>query len=151
VSFPARLAVAAAIAAFAAVAIALAQQIPSRHVRGDPGPRALPVAAAAVALGGAVVVAVTEPRQPGAGGPAAPWRPALVLAGATVAYLMLMGVAGFVVATALFLFGASRYLDGAGRHPLPVHGAVAAGASLAAWLVFGRLLEVALPSGPWGF
>jgi hypothetical protein len=143
--------VAAAIAVFAAAAIALARDIPSRHVRGDPGPRALPVAAGAIVLAGAVLVMATEPRGDGAAAPEAPWQAALVLAGATVAYLLLMVVAGFVLATALFLFGASRYLDRARRHPLPVHVAVAVGASLAAWLVFGRLLEVALPSGPWGF
>ncbi|MDR7545543.1 MAG: tripartite tricarboxylate transporter TctB family protein [Armatimonadota bacterium] len=150
-SSPARLAVAAAIAAFAVAAIVLAQQIPTRHVRGDPGPRALPVASGAIVLAGAVLVMVTEPRRGGVVVSEVPWQAALVLAGATVAYLVLMVVAGFVLATAVFLLGASRYLDGAGRHPLLVHAAVAAAASLAAWFVFGRLLEVALPAGPWGF
>lgn len=148
----ARLAVSAALAAFALAAILLASGIPSRRVRGDPGPQAVPVASAAIVLAGAVTGAVLEWRQvQSAVSPPAPGRVALIVAAATVGVLILMTVAGYVVSTALFLTGISWYLDRQRRHPPLAHALVAAAVALASWYVFGRLLDVVLPTGPWGF
>lgn len=148
----ARLAVSTALAAFALVAILLAREIPSRHVRGDPGPQAVPVASAAIILAGAAAGVVLEWRQvqPEVS-PDAPGRVALIVAAATVGFLVLMTVAGYVASTALFLAGISWYLDRQRRHPPLAHALVAVTAALALWYVFGRLLEVVLPTGPWGF
>lgn len=158
-----RLAVAAAIAAFACLAIALAGRIPSRHVRGDPGPQAFPIAVAAVVLLGAAAALLGEIRgreagaEPATGaGPApgtgsapgaGPAGPARVVAAATAGYLALMVLAGFVVATALFLAAISFYLDRDRQIRSLIHLLVAAGAAVALWLIFSRLLDVILPRG----
>lgn len=145
------LAVAAAVGAFALSAVLLARGIPTRHVQGDPGPRAVPAAAGVVVLLGAAAAAAADARRPL---PAAdrpePARVSLVVAVATAAYLVLMTALGFVIATGLFLSGTSWYLDRGRRHPLAAHALVGVAAALALWLVFGRLLDVFLPRGPLG-
>lgn len=148
----ARLAVSAAIAAFALAAILFARGIPSRHVRGDPGPQAVPLASAAIVLAGAVAGFVFDLRQvqPEPARDPAGWA-TLIVAAATAVYLVLMTGAGYVAATALFLAGISWYLDRERRHSPLAHALVAAVAALASWYVFSRLLEVVLPTGPWGF
>lgn len=149
----ARLAVSAAIAAFAFAAILLAREIPSRHVKGDPGPQAVPVVSAAIVLAGAAAGFVLDLRQqvqPGASRDAPGWA-TLIVAAATAVYLLLLTAVGYVVATALFLAGISWYLDRQRHHPPLAHALVAAVAALASWYVFGRLLDVVLPTGPWGF
>jgi hypothetical protein len=152
VSRSARLAVSIALAALALAAMLLARGIPSRHVRGDPGPRAVPAASAAIVLAGAAAVALQEWRQVQSDvSPTAPGRVALAVAAATVGVLMLMAVAGYVASTMLFLAGISWYLDRQRRYSPLAHALVAATAALASWYVFGRLLEVVLPTGPWGF
>lgn len=148
----ARLAVSAALAVFALVAILLAGGIPSRHVRGDPGPRALPVASATIVLAGAAAGVLLDLRrgQPEAARNAT-GRSTLVVASATAIYLVVLTGVGYVAATALFLAGVSLYLDRPRRYSPLAHALVAAVAALASWYVFGRLLEVVLPAGPWGF
>ncbi len=148
----ARLAAAAALAALSAVAIFLAREIPSRHVRGDPGPQAFPIATAAVVLGGALVVLAGELRGP-RGGKAGiePWNDAALVGALMVAYLALMTPLGFVLSTALFLAAVSRYLDRERRFRAAGHLIAGAGVAAALWLAFGRLLGVVLPAGPWGF
>jgi H+/gluconate symporter-like permease len=152
VSRTGRLAVSAALAAFALAAILLARGIPSRHVRGDPGPQAVPVAFAGIVLAGAMAGVVLEWRQvrPEESRDA-PGQIALTVAAATVGFLMLVTGAGYVASTVLFLAGISWYLDRQRRHPPLAHALVAVTAALALWYVFGRLLEVVLPTGPWGF
>ncbi len=150
-SLRARLATSAAAAALAVAAIILAQGIASRHVRGDPGPQAFPVASAIVVALGAGLVAAAEARGRAAAAEPAGSSPASgVLAAATVGYLALLTVAGFVVPTALFLGAMSRYLDRPRRLATLTHILVAAGVALAAWYIFGRLFDVVLPTGPFG-
>jgi hypothetical protein len=143
--------VAAAVGAFALVAVMLAIEIPSRHVPGDPGPRSVPVAAGVVVFLGAAAAAAVDARRPvAAAGRPEPSRSALLVAAATSAYLIAMAAVGFVAATALFLTGTSRYLDHGRRHPLAAHALVGVAAALALWLVFSRLLDVVLPRSPLG-
>lgn len=147
-----RLAAAAALAVLSAVAIFLACEIPSRHVRGDPGPQAFPLATAAVVLGGALVILAGEVRAPGPGQAAAePWRDAATVGAAMIVYLAVMFPLGFVVSTALFLAAVSRYLDRGRRIRIAGHLIAGAGVAAVLWLAFGRLLGVVLPAGPWGF
>ncbi|MDR7521767.1 MAG: tripartite tricarboxylate transporter TctB family protein [Armatimonadota bacterium] len=146
----ARLAVSTAIAVAALSAIWLSQEIPSRHVRGDPGPRALPIGAAAVVLVGAAAALADDARRPPARRAAEPLGNSLPVAAATAAYLVLMPAMGFVPATALFVIGTSLRLDRPRRYPLLAHLLVGAGAAAVLWLGFGRLLDVALPQGPLG-
>lgn len=147
----ARLVTSAAVAAFAAAAIVLAQGITSRQVRGDPGAHAFPTAAAAVVALGAILAAAVDARG-GAGlaEPAGRSAAPTVLAAATIGYLALLPLAGFVASTALFLGGVSWYLDHPRRLAALAHVVMAAGVSLAAWYVFGRLFDVVLPAGPFG-
>jgi putative tricarboxylic transport membrane protein len=145
-----RLAVGAGIVVAGLAAILLSQGILSRHVRGDPGPQAVPVAAAAAVVIGGVSVIVGDLRKAVAE-VSEPAGRSLVAALATAAYVWLLGVLGFVPSTALFLAGTSVYLDRSRRHARLVHVMVAAAAALSLWLVFGRLLGVVLPPGPLGF
>ncbi len=143
------LAVGAAIAGLGVLALLLAGSIAVLHVRGDPGPRAVPVAAAVAVAAGAVGAATVDLRRPPQSGWIAP--ASVVVALATVACVLLLARLGFVVATALFMAFVSLYLDRPRRHPLAAHLAVAAGSAVGLWLVFGRLLGVILPAGPLGF
>lgn len=141
-------AVGAAIAGLGVLALLLAGSISALHVRGDPGPRAVPVAAAVVVTVGAVGAAAVDLRRLRQSERVSPTSLALALA--TVAYVLLLSRLGFVVATALFLVLVSLYLDRPRRHALAAHLAVAAGAAVGLWLTFGRLLGVVLPVGPLG-
>jgi putative tricarboxylic transport membrane protein len=152
VSKTARLAVSAALVACALAAVGFARGIPSRHVRGDPGPGALPIASAIIVLAGAAVGFLLELRQPSVQALRDPvGSAALPVALATVLYLVLMTVVGYLAATVVCLAGISWYLDRQRRHAALAHGLVAATVALVSWFVFGRLLGVALPVGPWGF
>ncbi len=144
-----RLAVAASIAAFALLAFLLAGQIPSRHVKGDPGPRALPVATAAIVLAGAAAALIDEVRPRSAA--AEPWQQAAGVGAGTVALLLLLPVAGFVASCVLFLTVASLYLDSRRRIPPATRLLVSVGVPLALWWIFSRLLDVSLPRGLMGF
>jgi hypothetical protein len=145
-----RLVTSAGIAAVGAAAILLARDIASRHVPGDPGPRAFPIAAAGLVVAGAVLALVADLRDRQAE-PVKPARASAVVGAATLAYLLLLPAAGFVTATALLLGGASLYLDPNRRSPVVAHLVVAVATSVLSWFVFGRLLDVVLPAGPWGF
>ncbi len=140
-----RLAVAASIAAFALLALALAGQISSRHVKGDPGPRALPVAMAAIVLAGAAAALIDEVRPRSAA--AEPWQQAAGVGAGTVALLLLLPVAGFVASCALFLMMMSLYLDSRRQIHPATRLLVSVGVPVALWWIFSRLLDVALPRG----
>ncbi|MDQ7840551.1 MAG: tripartite tricarboxylate transporter TctB family protein [bacterium] len=144
-----RLAVAAFIAAFALLALLLAGQIPSRHVKGDPGPQALPIAVAALVLIGAAAAMIGE-RRPSSSG-TEPWQQALGVGAGTVAFLLLLPVVGFVVSAALFLIGTSLYLDSRRRIGPATRLLTGVGFPLALWWIFSRLLDVSLPRGLMGF
>ena len=74
-------------------------------------------------------------------------RLALVL-GATTALVVLLNVAGMVVATLLFLIGLFRFLD---RQPWPLTLAVALAVTGLNFLVFTYWLRVPMPVGLFGF
>jgi len=149
VSRSALVAVGVAIAGLGVLALLLAGSIPVLHVRGDPGPRAVPVVSAVVVAAGATGAAAADLRRLPQGERISP--ASLVVALATVACVLFLSRLGFVVATALFVALVSLYLDRPRRHPLAAHLAVAAGAAVGLWLIFGRLLGVTLPAGPLGF
>jgi putative tricarboxylic transport membrane protein len=144
-----RLAVAASLAAFALLVLLLAGQIPSRHVKGDPGPQAFPMATALLIAVGAAYAFSGDARSDTQR--TEPWRHALVVAAATVTYILVLSVLGFVVSTALFLIGVSWYLDEQRHVRSLIRLVVGAGIPVILWLVFGRLLGVVLPAGWMGF
>jgi putative tricarboxylic transport membrane protein len=145
-----RLIISAVLAGLAAAVMVLAQGISIRHVPGDPGPRAFPVAAAALVVAGAGAALILDLRRAGAEA-GEPVGTSLLVVLATAAYLALMPLAGFAVSTALLLAGVSLRLDRDRRSPLIAHALVAVATAGAAWLIFTRLLDVMLPAGPWGF
>ncbi|MDQ7848976.1 MAG: tripartite tricarboxylate transporter TctB family protein [Armatimonadota bacterium] len=148
-SRPALLAVGAAIAGLGVLALLLAGSISVLQVRGDPGPRAVPVAAAVVVVAGAAGATAADLRRLPQSERISP--ASLVVALATVACVLFLSRLGFVATTALFLAVVSLYLDRPRRHSLAAHLAVAAGAAAGLWLVFGRLFGVILPAGSLGF
>jgi putative tricarboxylic transport membrane protein len=122
--------------------------------RGPVGPKAVPVVVGV----GLLVVAVLLARDVLRGGRgeaeggedidlAAPadWRTVLLLCGAFLANAALIGVVGFPVSGAVLFWGAAYALGSRHfvRDPL-----IAAGMSVATFLIFNNLLGVALPGGP---
>lgn len=75
----------------------------------------------------------------------ADWRTVLLLAGAFLAFAVLIGPVGFPVAGALLFWGAAYALGSRHYHRDPL---IAAGLSLLAYGVFDKLLGVPLPGGP---
>jgi putative tricarboxylic transport membrane protein len=145
-----RLIISAVLVALGAGVMVLAEGIFVRHVPGDPGPRAFPVAAAALVAAGAIAALILDLR-PAAAEAGEPVGTSLLVALATVVYLAVMPLVGFSVATALLVVGVSLRLDRDRRSPPLAHALVAATTAAALWLVFTRLLDVVLPAGPWGF
>lgn len=90
---------------------------------------------------------IAENRKNPSGGGADPvnWRTVCVTAGAAVAYYLSMPYLGFVLATALFLFGMFLYLGE--RRPLPLI-LLPILFSCLVYLLFARLLYVMLPASP---
>ena len=116
-----------------------------------PGPGFLPAAlgAALAIMGPAVALASLRAREASRGSTSS-FRKPLVVIGVMAAYLALLNVLGFVVATALFLFtlcagsnraGPARRLRSRCASPLGLY------------LLFAVVLETPLPSGalPWKF
>jgi hypothetical protein len=75
-------------------------------------------------------------------------REVLYLVGSVVAAVWLFERAGFLLTMALFLAFTTRAL---GRIAWPLAVALALGGSVAAYVVFSRVLQIALPSGPLPF
>jgi putative tricarboxylic transport membrane protein len=122
--------------------------------RGPIGPKAVPVVVGTLLLVVAVFLArdvLRGGRGEAEGGEdvdlAAPadWRTVLLLCGAFLANAALIGVAGFPISGAILFWGAAYALGSRHfvRDPL-----IAAGLSIATFLVFNNLLGVALPGGP---
>ncbi|MEV6321963.1 tripartite tricarboxylate transporter TctB family protein [Nocardia sp. NPDC051787] len=122
--------------------------------RGPVGPKAMPLAVGALLLAVAVALAVDVLR--GGRGEAEggedidlttppEWRTVLLLVGVFVANIVLIEIVGFPIAGALLFWGAAYALGS--RHWLrdPL---VAAALALVTYVVFVRLLDVALPGGP---
>ena len=122
--------------------------------RGPVGPKAVPVVVGVLLLVVAALLARDVLR--GVRGEsetgedvdlAAPtdWRTVLLLSAAFLANAALIGVAGFPVSGAILFWGAAYALGSRGfvRDPL-----IAAGLSIAAYLLFNNLLGVPLPGGP---
>lgn len=122
--------------------------------RGPIGPKTVPIAVGIGLLVIAVLLAVDVLR--GGHGEAeggedidlsepADWRTVLLLAGVFLATAVLIDPLGFPVAGALLFWGAAYALGSRHFHRDPL---IAAGISLAAFIVFDRLLGVPLPGGP---
>jgi putative tricarboxylic transport membrane protein len=75
----------------------------------------------------------------------ADWRTVLLLAAAFLANVVLIGLVGFPISGAVLFWGAAYALGSRNfvRDPL-----IAAGLSVATYLVFNNLLGVSLPGGP---
>ena len=117
-----------------------------------PGPAFLPfwLGLVMALLAAMLLVGALRSRDPGE-----PWLPRgeglrriVLVLGATIAYVALLGVLGMAIATALFLVVLVRWPD---RHPWPTTIAVGVGVALLNYVVFTRWLRVPLPVGPFGF
>ena len=72
----------------------------------------------------------------------------LLVIGATVVFVALLGVLGMTITTVLFLLFLIRFLD---RQPWLVTISVALAVAALNYLVFAHWLRVPLPAGPFGF
>ncbi len=113
-------------------------------------PRAFPIAIALALLASGAALAVTAWRR-GDEGSEIDWpggdglrRMAVVLA-ATAVYVASLSVAGFPLASVVFVTAVTAYL---GRGGWPSAAAAGIGTALVLYAVFIRLLGLALPSGP---
>jgi hypothetical protein len=113
-------------------------------------PRAFPVVIALVLLASGATLAVTAWRR-NEDGRSLDWpgrdgvlRMAVVFA-ATAVYVASLSIAGFPLASLLFVTGLTAYL---GRGGWPSAAAAGVGAALVLYAVFIRLLGLALPAGP---
>lgn len=122
--------------------------------RGPIGPKTVPIVVGIGLLVIAVMLAIDVMR--GGRGEAeggedidlsepADWRTVLLLAGVFLATAVLIEPLGFPVAGALLFWGAAYALGSRHYQRDPL---IAAGISLAAFIVFDRLLGVPLPGGP---
>jgi putative tricarboxylic transport membrane protein len=116
-----------------------------------PGPGFLPAAlgAALAVMGPAVALASLTARRPSRP-PSSSLRKPLIVTGMMAAYLVLLNVLGFLVATSVFLFALLRWVESRGSGQAAVL-AVCIAAGL--YFLFAVLLETPLPSGglPWKF
>ena len=116
-----------------------------------PGLGFLPAAlgAALAIMGPAVALASLRARE-GSRGSASSFRKPLVVIGVMAAYLALLNVLGFVVATVLFLFTLLRWVESRGLFQAAV---LAVSIAVGLHFLFAILLETPLPSGalPWKF
>ncbi|MFI6098629.1 tripartite tricarboxylate transporter TctB family protein [Lentzea sp. NPDC051213] len=122
--------------------------------RGPVGPKAVPILVGSLLLVVAVMLArdvLRGGRGEAEGGEdvdlsaPADWRTVLLLCGAFLANAALIGVVGFPISGAILFWGAAYALGSRNlvRDPL-----IAAGMSVATFLVFNNLLGVPLPGGP---
>jgi putative tricarboxylic transport membrane protein len=121
-----------------------------RQAGGGLTPRAFPIAIALALLASGVALAVATWRHADEGR-ALDWprrdgfrRMALVLA-ATAVYVTSLSLAGFPLASLVFVTALTAYL---GRGGWPSAVATGAGTAVVLYVVFIRLLGLALPSGP---
>lgn len=115
------------------------------------GPTLAPVVVTGfwVAVAGAYLVRQLRDRAVGTAGRPR-WRTSFLLLALLVGYAIVLTytVVGYVIATAAFFFAAARVLGSSPpRRVLLRDVAVAVGLSLGIYLVFTRLLGIALPSG----
>ncbi len=97
-------------------------------------------------FGGAALVAALRTEGASSRTSAGPgWRPAALMAAAVILDLVLMERAGFVIASAVLFWLTARAFDR--RHPAR-DALIAIGVSAGSYLLFVRLLNVTLPSGP---
>jgi putative tricarboxylic transport membrane protein len=115
---------------------------------GEPGFEPYPwLVLSGVVLAGAVAMReVASARSVGSAATAvrSHLAPVLLLAGGTALHLVLLERAGFVIAAAALFWLAARAFDP--RHPLR-DGLFAVGLSAAAYVLFGRVLQLPLPPG----
>jgi len=107
------------------------------------GPYPLLILAGLAITGLATVVATRRATAPADGWPA--WTPIALVAAGLALNLLLLEPAGFPVASAVLFWCTARAFDA--RHPVR-DAAFALTVSLAAYLLFSRLLQLQLPAGP---
>jgi len=149
------LGICALLAVLGVLVLADAIRIPTDFAqRGSVGPKAVPVVVGVALL--VVAALLVRDVLRGVRGEsetgedvdlAAPsdWRTVLLLAAAFLANAALIGVVGFPISGAILFWGAAYALGSRGfvRDPL-----IAAGLSIATYLLFNNLLGVPLPGGP---
>ena len=110
------------------------------------GPYPLLVLAGLLVFGVAAIVSFRKLGEPDkarpTGYPAPGWRPIALLAAGIVLHLTLAERAGFIVAAAALFWFTARAFDA--RHPLR-DAAFAVAVSVSAWVLFARVLQLALP------
>ena len=75
-------------------------------------------------------------------------RASLAVIGATVLFVALLPILGMTLATALFLLGLLRFLEG---HAWPITLGVAVATAVGNWAIFAWWLQVPFPVGVLGF
>lgn len=129
--------------------------IPGARSEAEAGPRAFPVLLGAILLGLGIMMtafAFLPPRRAGAGEelPAVMRHEVTIVTGTfalLILYAFLLERAGFVVSTLIATVLAMRVLLRGQTWGLTL--LMAAGTTLACWLLFGVLLEAPLPRGSW--
>ncbi|MBT9553090.1 MAG: tripartite tricarboxylate transporter TctB family protein [Hydrogenophaga sp.] len=133
-----------AVCVVASAAMAWAAQDYAAAISYEPvGPRAFPLLlAAGLGLSGLWLVL-----RPTAGAEAfhgVPWKPTALCAGAVLAYALLFQWLGFALATALMALPVGMAFGGSWKQSL----AGGAALGLVLFLLFDKLLDVVLPTGP---
>lgn len=133
-----------AVCVVASAAMAWAAQDYAAAISYEPvGPRAFPLLlAAGLGLSGLWLVL-----RPTAGAEAfrgVPWKPTALCAGAVLAYALLFQWLGFALATALMALPVGMAFGGSWKQSL----AGGAALCLVLFLLFDKLLDVVLPTGP---
>lgn len=116
-----------------------------------PGPGFFPRTLALVLAALALLLVARGARHPGADlrdrwADRAGRRRVLLMAAALLGYVALVETAGYLVTTATLFVVMVRWVGGRGWLATVLASALAAGGS---YLLFGRLLRVGLPGGPW--
>lgn len=133
-----------AVCVVASAAMAWAAQDYAAAISYEPvGPRAFPLLLA-VGLGLSGLWLVLHPTAGAEAFAGVPWKPTALCAGAVLAYALLFQWLGFALATALMAVPVGMAFGGSWKQSL------AGGASLVGvlFLLFDKLLDVVLPTGP---
>jgi hypothetical protein len=143
-----------ALAAFGAVTVALALQLPLGTLR-LPGSGFFPLVLGALLMGLAALHAVhlflAKPAQPAAAAPQPRFddarRRVLLFIGVVAFSIALLQPAGYVASTVILMVGLLRVF-GVAWGPST---AIAAGSAIACYVLFVQWLRIPMPAGPLGF
>lgn len=134
---------------FGLVYALMTAQLPASNMVGDPGPKVFPyLAAGIIILTGTLLVV----RKPGEGSSKpyltkAEWKKFAVLLAVYVAYAVLLGLCGFLIATPICLFVTSTLFSAGKKIAVWKRLLYSALVTLAIYALFAKALQVVLPAG----